>query len=93
MKWDVQIARWHKLTDADILEILLLTDGRYKTVWVKKGTGCFSFRSAAGRADATCCRVQTSTPSQLAIPFSRTAFAGSDTTNNIHQLVITHLFI
>ena len=33
MKWDVQNARWHKLTDADILEIRLLTDGRYKTVW------------------------------------------------------------
>ena len=33
MKWDVQNARWHDLTDADILEIRLLTDGRYKTVW------------------------------------------------------------
>jgi len=33
MKWDVQNVRWHKLIDADILEILLLIDGRYKTVW------------------------------------------------------------
>jgi hypothetical protein len=33
MKWDVQKDRWHKLIDADILEILLLIDGRYKTVW------------------------------------------------------------
>jgi hypothetical protein len=31
MKWDVQKARWHKLTDADILEIRLLIDGRHKT--------------------------------------------------------------
>ena len=33
MKWDVPNDRWHDLTDADILEIRLLTDGRYKTVW------------------------------------------------------------
>jgi hypothetical protein len=33
MRWDVQNVRWHKLIDADILEILLLIDGQYKTVW------------------------------------------------------------
>jgi hypothetical protein len=33
MKWDVQNVRWHELIDADILEIFLLVDGRYKTVW------------------------------------------------------------
>ena len=36
MKWDVQNVRWHELIDADILEILLLVDGRYKTVWRRK---------------------------------------------------------
>ena len=45
---------------------------------LKKGTGCFSFRSADGHADATYCRVQTSTPSPLAGPPFRTVCGGSD---------------
>jgi hypothetical protein len=47
-------------------------------VGIKKGdsSGCFSFRSVAARADATDCRVQTSTPSPLASQLFRTVFAG-----------------
>src|SRR3990172_2198666 len=53
---------------------------------LKKGTGYFSSHSAAGHADATYCRVQTSTPSPLASPLFRTVFAGSDT----HEQRIGH---
>jgi hypothetical protein len=44
---------------------------------VKRGdrSGCFSFRSTAGRADVMYFRVQTSTPSPFASPPFRTVFA------------------
>ena len=46
-----------------------------KITRLKKETGYFSSHSAAGHADATYCRVQTSTPSPLAGPLFRTVFA------------------
>jgi hypothetical protein len=49
---------------------------------ITKGTGYFSFSSAAGNGGEACCQVQTSKRSPLANPIFRTVVADS----NIHEL-------